>query len=78
MPLTGLFYQRLFLFKVLLIIFYRAKLFLTMVKIAFNFFVGFAALSFFATNLTIHVTKNATNLTILYAIFATFPFFAKK
>ena len=49
-----------------------------MVKIAFNFFAGFTALSFFATNLTIHVIKNATNLTIHYVIFATFPFFAKK
>ncbi len=49
-----------------------------MAKIAFNFLCGSLRCHFFATNLTIHVTKNATNLTILYAIFATFPFFCKE
>lgn len=45
-----------------------------MAKIAFNFLWGSLRCHFFATNLTIHVVKNATNLTMQYAIFATFRF----
>ncbi len=49
-----------------------------MAKIAFNFLCGSLRCHFFATNLTIHVVKNATNLTMQYAILQLFRFFAKK